>query len=75
MIKKDSKSDKGKSSISWSPATAIFVLYRPPVQGNTLLLWGGPIALLILVVVVAWFSYQRRRAETRRRRGQATIRR
>ncbi len=24
-----------------------FVLYRPPVQGNTLLLWGGPLVLLI----------------------------
>ena len=38
-----------------------FVLYRPPVQGNTLLLWGGPIALLILGVV-ALVRYQRRRA-------------
>ena len=38
-----------------------FVLYRPPVQGNTLLLWGGPIALLILCVV-ALVRYQRRRA-------------
>ena len=39
-----------------------FVLYRPPVQGNTLLLWVGPIALLIfgLATLVA---YQRRRAE------------
>ena len=39
-----------------------FVLYRPPVQGNTLLLWLGPIALLIfgLATLVA---YQRRRAE------------
>lgn len=25
-----------------------FVLYRPPVKGLTLLLWGGPIALLLL---------------------------
>ena len=25
-----------------------FVLYRPPVKGITLLLWGGPIALLLL---------------------------
>ena len=25
-----------------------FVLYRPPVKGITLLLWGGPIALLVL---------------------------
>ena len=25
-----------------------FVLYRPPVQGNTLLLWGGPLVLMVL---------------------------
>jgi cytochrome c-type biogenesis protein CcmH/NrfF len=25
-----------------------FVLYRPPVKGITLLLWGGPIALMLL---------------------------
>jgi cytochrome c-type biogenesis protein CcmH len=24
-----------------------FVLYRPPVKGVTLLLWGGPVALLL----------------------------
>lgn len=37
-----------------------FVLYRPPVQGNTMLLWGGPFLLLgagALVLVV----YVRRR--------------
>ncbi len=27
-----------------------FVLYRPPVKGLTLLLWGGPITLLLLGV-------------------------
>ena len=25
-----------------------FVLYRPPVQGNTLLLWGGPLLFMAL---------------------------
>ena len=39
-----------------------FVLYRPPVQGNTLLLWGGPIVPLILGII-ALVRYQRRRAE------------
>ena len=39
-----------------------FVLYRPPVQGNTLLLWGGPVALLILGII-ALVRYQSRRAE------------
>jgi cytochrome c-type biogenesis protein CcmH len=29
-----------------------FVLYRPPLQNNTLLLWLGPFVLLLLVIVV-----------------------
>jgi len=37
-----------------------FVLYRPPVKGLTLLLWGGP-ALLLLVSLGALFAYLRRR--------------
>lgn len=40
-----------------------YVLLRPPVQTNTLLLWGGPAATLALgAVVVAWAL--RRRAAT-----------
>lgn len=38
-----------------------FVLYRPPLKGTTLLLWGGPIALLIIGLIVL-VGYQRRRA-------------
>lgn len=38
-----------------------FVLYRPPVKGVTLLLWGGPVALLLLGLFLL-FSYLRRRA-------------
>ena len=38
-----------------------FVLYRPPVKGITLLLWGGPIALL-LFGVFALQRYLRQRA-------------
>jgi len=38
-----------------------FVLYRPPVKGITLLLWGGPIALMLLAVFVLQ-RYLRRRA-------------
>lgn len=37
-----------------------FVLYRPPVKGITLLLWGGPIALM-LVGLFALIRYLRRR--------------
>ncbi len=36
-----------------------FVLYKPPVQNNTLLLWGGPFALL-LVGGLAWRIAQRK---------------
>ncbi|QRM18057.1 cytochrome c-type biogenesis protein CcmH [Dechloromonas sp. TW-R-39-2] len=38
-----------------------FVLYRPPVKGITLLLWGGPIALM-LFGILALRNYLRRRA-------------
>jgi len=38
-----------------------FVLYRPPVKGITLLLWGGPAALLLLGIF-ALLRYLRQRA-------------
>ena len=38
-----------------------FVLYRPPVKGITLLLWGGPVALMLLGLFVL-IRYLRRRA-------------
>ncbi len=38
-----------------------FVLYRPPVQGNTLALWFGPFALLIAAVVGLFYYVLRRR--------------
>jgi cytochrome c-type biogenesis protein CcmH len=47
-----------------------FVLYRPPVQGNTMLLWFGPFALL-LIGAVAWLLVQRR-SRQRRAAGQAS---
>lgn len=39
-----------------------FVLYRPPVKGITLLLWGGPIALLLIALYVLQ-RYLRQRAK------------
>ena len=39
-----------------------FVLYRPPVKGITLLLWGGPIALMLLGLFILQ-RYLRRRAK------------
>jgi cytochrome c-type biogenesis protein CcmH len=37
-----------------------FVLYRPPFQSNTLLLWLGPFALLLLVVVVVFMKIRKK---------------
>jgi len=37
-----------------------FVLYRPPMQSNTWLLWFGPFALLAIGIVI-WFGLHRRR--------------
>jgi cytochrome c-type biogenesis protein CcmH len=39
-----------------------FVLYRPPVKGITLLLWGGPLALLFLGIF-ALARYLRQRSK------------
>ena len=41
-----------------------FVLYRPPMQGNTALLWGGPFVLLAIGLVI-WLIVGRRKAATR----------
>jgi cytochrome c-type biogenesis protein CcmH len=43
-----------------------FVLYRPPVQPNTYLLWFGPFLFLLLgvLVLVVVVGRQRRQAET-----------
>lgn len=38
-----------------------FVLYRPPVKGITLLLWGGPVALMVIGLFIL-VRYLRRRA-------------
>lgn len=37
-----------------------FVLYRPPVQGNTLVLWLAPGVLLLAGVLVVAFNVRRR---------------
>ncbi len=41
-----------------------FVLYRPPVQSNTMLLWGGPFALLGLGLLVLILFLRRRGRDT-----------
>jgi cytochrome c-type biogenesis protein CcmH len=40
-----------------------FVLYKPPVQGNTFALWAGPFALLAVGAVVAWRVQRATRAK------------
>ena len=37
-----------------------FVLYKPPMQGNTTLLWFGPFALLVGGAGVWWMLSRRR---------------
>jgi cytochrome c-type biogenesis protein CcmH len=39
-----------------------FVLYRPPVQGNTLLLWFGPALILAAGLFALYFALKRRLA-------------
>lgn len=38
-----------------------YVLYRPPLAGHTLLLWGGPIVLLIIGLIAAIVVIRKRR--------------
>lgn len=37
-----------------------FVLYRPPVQSNTVLLWAGPFVLLGIGAIILFFTLRRR---------------
>jgi cytochrome c-type biogenesis protein CcmH len=39
-----------------------FVLYKPPVRGTTLLLWGGPALLLVVGIVALLHILRQRRA-------------
>lgn len=39
-----------------------FVLFKPPVQGNTLALWFGPFALLVIALAAVVFIVRRRAA-------------
>lgn len=38
-----------------------YVLYRPPLAGHTLLLWGGPIVLLVIGLIAALVVIRKRR--------------
>lgn len=37
-----------------------FVLYNPPMQSNTILLWSGPFLLLLVAAIVLVFTLRRR---------------
>ncbi len=41
-----------------------FVLYRPPVNSSTALLWFGPFVFLALALLIAWRIIRRRRQGT-----------
>ncbi len=41
-----------------------FVLYRPPVKKNTILLWTGPFIILLIGVISAVFVIRRRKRQT-----------
>ncbi len=41
-----------------------FVLYRPPLKAQTLLLWVGPFALLLLASFTLWWQIRRRHASS-----------
>ena len=40
-----------------------FVLYRPPFESNTLILWLGPFALLIIIAVVTILNIRKQSLE------------
>jgi cytochrome c-type biogenesis protein CcmH len=44
-----------------------FVLYRPPLQTNTVLLWAGPFVLLLVGLVGLAVFVRRRKSATRER--------
>jgi len=43
-----------------------FVLYNPPLEGKTLMLWLMPLALLLLGLLVVWFVVRRNRNSSNR---------
>lgn len=49
-----------------------FVLYRPPMQGNTLLLWIGPFLLLGSGLIILIFTLKRRAASAEPDTGEST---
>ena len=53
MIKEDHGNDEIKSFLI--SRYGDFVLYRPPLQSNTWILWAGPFMFLILGIIIAVF--------------------
>ena len=42
-----------------------FVLYRPPLKGQTLLLWIGPFGILLIALVVFFITIRRSQSKTK----------
>ena len=38
-----------------------FVLYRPPLRGRTVLLWGAPLIFLLIALTVFFYTLRKRR--------------
>ena len=38
-----------------------FVLYRPPLRGRTVLLWGAPLIFLLIALAVFFYTLRKRR--------------
>ena len=42
-----------------------FVLYRPPLKGQTLLLWIGPFGILLIALIVFFITIRRSQSKTK----------
>jgi len=47
-----------------------FVLYRPPVQGNTLALWALPVVFLLIGAIAVFFAVRKRNLKLAEQRNQ-----
>ena len=47
-----------------------FVLYRPPVQGNTLALWALPVVFLLIGAIAVFFAVRKRNLKLAEQRSQ-----
>ena len=67
LIKKQLKASKSKTDIIdyMQENYGDYVLLKPPVQGNTLILWFGP--FLLLLALLLWFIRTAKKNDVKRR--------